>query len=203
MSQDKPLTRRQKAVLCQMAAKAYERSAAGLAYPNVGEYRHAVAAQVCGLAGLTEATQQHYVPLYNAFARAAGVREIADRTPRTQLEREVHLLREEMERFELTEAYVLPIMQARLSLAMPQPFDTLCLQLGAEGVRQVKFTIRNRGLQHKRKLEARLELPPATIPHATAATLPPERLAEYLGEELVEPLPAPRRSTKRGKEAAV
>lgn len=193
---EKFLSRRQKAVLCQLAARAFVASGAGLAYPNVGEYRHAVAAEVCGVTGLSEATQGHYVPLYNAFARAAGVREMADHTPKNQLEREVHLLREEMQRFELTERYVVELMMDRLSLRCPQPFDSLCVQLGADGVRQVKFTVRNRGLQHKRELEARLELPPATIPHATAATLPPERLAEHLGEELVEPMPAPRRSRK-------
>lgn len=196
MEYEKKLSKKQKAVLCQLAARAFVASGAAGWYANVGEYRHAVAAEECGITGLSEATQQHYVPLYNAFARAAGVREIADRTPKTQLEREVYLLREEMQRFELTEGYVLPIMLDRLGLKMPMPFDSLCLQLGAEGVRQVKFTVRKRGLQHKRELEARLELPPATIPHASAATLPPERLAEYLGEELVEPLAAPRRSRK-------
>lgn len=199
MSQDKPLTRRQKAVLCQMAAKAYAKSAAGLAYPNVGEYRHAVAAEVCGLAGLTEATQQHYVPLYNAFARAAGLREMADRTPHNQLEREVHLLRQEMQRYEFTEGYVLPIMMDRLRLSMPMPFDSLCLQLGATGVQQVKFTIINRGRQKLRALEAAHDLPPAVEYH-TPATMPPDRLAEHFGAELMEPAPAARRSSRKGVE---
>lgn len=174
----KPLSHKQKAVLSQLAGRAYSRSAAALAYPSVSDYRHAVVAEVCGKSGLTSCDQGDYVPLYNAFARAAGAREIEDRTPRNRLEREVYLLREEMQRYEFTEGYVLPIMLDRLHLAMPQPFDTLCLQLGAEGVQQVKFTIITRGRQKLRELEQQHDLPTAVEYH-TPATMPPDRLAEH------------------------
>lgn len=200
---EKPLSRKQKSYLSQLCARAYERSGAVLCYATVDEYRHDTCMSVCGIAGLTAATQRHYVPLQNAFARAAGEREIEDRTPQNRLEREIYLLRQELERHELSEGYAVQIMMNRLRLSMPQPFDTLCLQLGADGVQQVKFTIINRARAKQRKMEAEYDLPPATEPHASAATMPPGRLAEHFGAELVQPAPAPRRSTKRGKEAAV
>lgn len=203
MMNEKFLTKRQKAVLCQLAQRAFVAVSAAGWYGNVADYRHAVVQEVCGVSGLSEARQGHYVPIYNTFARAAGVREMADRTPKNELEREVYLLREEMQRFELTESYVVSLMMDRLSLRCPMPFDSLCYQLGAEGVRQVKFTVINRGRQKLREAEEEHDLPQA-VEFRTAATMPPERLAEHLGcEEVAEEVRSAKAEVRKGKGVAV
>lgn len=199
------LSKKQKGLISKAAAKAYYRSHADLYYDSMDDYRHAVCREVCNLPGVSCATQQHFIPLYNAFARAAGMPEMENRTPRTQLEREVYLLRKEMDLYEFSEGYVLPIMLARLGQAMPQPFDTLCLQLGAEGVKQVKYTVINRGRRKLRETEERFDLPPVTE-FRTPATMPPDRLAEHFGCEVEGKVRSRNNGAGKpaqGKEAAV
>lgn len=181
-----PLTKRQKAVLSQLSTRAWNWCGREMGYETPEDYRHAAVAQVTGgvAGGLRGCTQEHYVPLYNYFAAVVGANPIADRTPRSDLARELYLLRDEISRHGLTDAYAETIMRARLGVT-GGTLDSLAHQLGPEGVRQVKFTIINRGRAKTRRLEKLHHLDPVTEPHTSSHTLPPPRLAEHFKARLI------------------
>lgn len=181
----KPLSARQKAVLCQLAGRAFVAGAAAV-YRDVREYRHAVVFDVCGREGLTACTQLHYVPLYNAFALAAGAEPIEDRTVRSGEESALLHIRDLMERFELNEAYVRHVLADRLSLPRELPYGLpwlagqLYARCGWGGCLGMFSTLCNRGRAQARRAEAEHGLPRATELHAMEETVPPVRLAEAL-----------------------
>ena len=74
------LSNRQKAVLCQLAKKAYDRQQAANAGYTLEEWRHHLTIKACGKSSLTQCTQRDYRPLYRHFNRLAGNTKVAFKT---------------------------------------------------------------------------------------------------------------------------
>ena len=174
-----PLSKRQKAVLSQMAAKAFKLCGAAMGFASASEYRHAVCQSLRGVAGLTACSQQDYIPLYNHFAAILGIRPLADHTPQDDLARALWCLRDALHRFELTDAYAAAILRDRGAIG--PDLDTLASSAGPRVVQQVTYTIINRGRSKLRKLEHSLSLPKTSEFHSSPSTLPPGRLKDYFG----------------------
>lgn len=201
-----PLSSRQKAVICQLAAKAYAAAGAAMGYCSATEYRHAVVFDVCGLSGLTQCNQKHYTPLYNAFAGVAGLPLHQDHTTHSAEESALLHIRDIMQRFELNEAYVRHIIADRLSLSPSIPFalehlvEKLVRDHGwKHGVIPMFSTLTNRGRELQHKAADALGLPHATEHHAMQDTVPPARLAEHLdiqGPHITSTAPTTRHTRK-------
>ncbi len=104
---DRPLSTRQKAVLCQMARTAYEvMRSHGLVDEGQGfaEWRHAEQLAAVGVASLRECRQPHYRALRGHFSTLVGrmgAEQLADLTaPADDTDRQIaaHALRAEVER---------------------------------------------------------------------------------------------------------
>ena len=203
-----PLSSRQKAVICQLAAKAYAAAGAAMGYTDPTEYRRAVVYDTTGLSSLTQCHQAHYTALYNAFAAVAGLPQHRDNTPVTDEQSALVHIRDLMQRFELNEAYVRHIIAARLSLpnTLPYSLEYLVQKLVKDhgwrrGIIPMLATLTNRGRELQHKAEAAHALPHATEQHAMQATMPPGTLPEHLDIQLA---PAQHHNTKTtGKEAAL
>lgn len=179
----KVLSGKQKAVICQLASRAYYAVGASLSYDDITQFRHACVFDATGKGGLTACDQLDYVPCYNYFAGMLGMELKVDNTPRNALERAKWVLNDAVARFEIPAAYVAHLANARLGHRSPISLVLACEQLGAEGVRQLTYTVINRGRAMMRKTEAELGLPMAREVHASASTLPPGRLAEHFNAE--------------------
>lgn len=189
-----PLSKKQKAVLSQMAGKAYKLCGRELGYATPEQYRHAVCQAQRGVAGLTACSQADYIPLYNHFAAVLGMRPLADHTPQDHLARAIWTLREALHRFELAEAYACAILRDRGAIG--PDLDTLCHSAGPQTVRQITYTIINRGRAKLRKQEQALNLPFTEEPHTSHATLPPPSLAAHFNARLTTPPKNPLTSPK-------
>lgn len=73
----KPLTHKQKAVLCQLAARAHKYTASPY---HLDYFREQEQLASCDLHSLTHATQDHYIPLYNHFATLLHIDTLPDNT---------------------------------------------------------------------------------------------------------------------------
>lgn len=180
----KTLSQKQKAVLCQLATRAYYDVGASLSYADSGQFRHACVFDATGKDGLTKCDQLDYVPVYNYFAELLNMPRKEDKTPRSALERAKWVLNDAVARFEIPAAYVTHLASARLGHRSPISLVLACEQLGAEGVRQLTYTVINRGRAMVRKTEAEHHLPPSAEYHTNASTLPPGRMADYFNAEI-------------------
>ena len=182
---NKPLTKRQIAVLSIMAGKAYKR----------------IQSQGCPLPSLTDwtkATQEHYVPIYNRLASYLGCAPVKDRTW-SEMDKAIHLLDDAMQRYEITPDYLAEIVRDQLHLPCTgrDVYQALRNWAAVEHVRQLMYTVINRGRSEARKLAA--ETGQETYePHARRDTMPPGRLADHVGAVRIVPTPGPHKSTKRG-----
>ncbi len=183
----KVLSQKQKAVLCQLATRAYYDVGASLSYADSGQFRHACVFDVTGKDGLTHCDQLDYVPVYNYFADLLNMPRKEDKTPRSALERAKWVLNDAVARYEIPAAYVAHLANARLGHKSPVSLVLACEQLGAEGVRQLTYTVVNRGRAMMRKTEAEHGLPASVEYHTDASTLPPSRLAAHFNCELAKP----------------
>ena len=84
-------------------------------------------------------------------AAVLGIRPLADHTPQDHLARAIWTLREALRRFELAESYACAILRDRGAIG--PDLDTLCHSAGPQTVRQVTYTITNRGRAKLRKNE--------------------------------------------------
>ena len=100
---NKPLTKRQIAVLSIMAGKAYKRiQSQGCPLPSLTDWRHDEVWAATGITeSLTKATQEHYVPIYNRLASYLGCAPVKDRTW-SEMDKAIHLLDDAMQRYEIT-----------------------------------------------------------------------------------------------------
>ncbi len=197
--QAKPLTARQKAVLCQMSTRAWNALGTMLGIYDATEWRHATVFDVTGKDGLTLCDQLDYIPIYNHYATMLGMPLRADRTPRTALERALGVLRDALARWELPESYAAAIMRDRLGPLGTgrMPLSHMAAQLGPEGVRQVTYTIITRGRQRVARMAAAGGWDMPAEPHASATTLPPGGLQSHFGAVLTTPTPTSCASSAR------
>ena len=176
-----PLSKRQKAVLSQLSTRAFNWCGREMGYATPADYRHAAVAHITGgvAGGLRHCTQQHYVPLYNHFAAVLGLKPLTDRTPQTPWQKELAMLQDALARFELREEYAAAIIRSRFGYGDNLTFADLTLRLTPEELRQISYTIINRGRAKTRKLAAQTNTPIPDEPHRSHSTPPPTRLAAH------------------------
>ena len=115
---NKPLTNKQKAVLAQLASQAYKQlQAYGCPVPFLEEWRHDETWKATGHTdSFTRATQKDYTLIYNRFATYLGYEAIRDNTY-TEMDKELHLLRDSMQRFETGPDYLAEVVRDQLHLS--------------------------------------------------------------------------------------
>lgn len=177
-TEPKPLSTKQKAAICSMAARAYKVAGIGMGYSDVSDFRHACVYDVTGKTSLLFCDQADYIPLYNYLGAMIGVPAREDKTPKNALERAMWVLRDALKRFEFSDNYAAAIASDRLRMSFLIDLDAAAELLGAEGIRQVTYTVINRGRAAARKVAATYSIAEGVEYH-TAATLPPDGLAEH------------------------
>lgn len=197
---NKTLTKRQKAVLAQMAAKAYKRiQSQGCPLPSLTDWRHDEVWAATGVTdSLTKATQEHYVPVYNRLAAYLGEAPIKDRTW-TEMDKAIHNLRDAMQRYETAPDYLAEIVRDQLHLPCTgrDVYQVLRNFAAVEHVQHLMYTVINRGREDARKLAT--ETGHETYePHADPSTMPPGGLRGHVGAVIVDEFPSPNPSTSRG-----
>ena len=197
---NKTLTKRQKAVLAQMAAKAYKRiQSQGCPLPSLTEWRHDEVWAATGVTeSLTKATQEHYVPIYNRLASYLGEAPLKDRTW-SEMDKVIHNLRDAMQRYETSPDYLAEIVRDQLHLPCTgrDVYQVLRNFAAVEHVQHLMYTVINRGREDARKLAT--ETGHETYePHADPSTMPPGGLRGHVGAVIVDEFPSPNPSTSRG-----
>ena len=115
------------------------------------------------------------------------------------MDKAIHLLDDAMQRYEITPDYLAEIVRDQLHLPCTgrDVYQALRNWAAVEHVRQLMYTVINRGRSEARKLAA--ETGQETYePHARRDTMPPGRLADHVGAVRIVPTPRPHKSTKRG-----
>ena len=184
----KLLTKKQKAVLAQMTAKAYKRiQSQGCPLPSLTDWRHDEVWAATGVTeSLTKATQEHYVSIYNRLAAYLGEPPIKDRTW-TEMYKAIHNLREAMMRYETSPDYLAEIVRDQLHLPCTgrDVYKVLRNSAAVEHIKHLMYTITNRGREDARKMAS--ETGHVTYePHADVSTMPPGKLADHVGAVPVE-----------------
>ncbi|QWP05025.1 hypothetical protein [Akkermansia muciniphila] len=197
---NKPLTKRQKAVLAQLAVRAYKQlQAYGCPLPSLRDWRHDEVWAATGITeSLTKATQEHYVPIYNRLASYLGCAPVKDRTW-SEMDKAIHNLRDSMQRYEITPDYLAEIVRDQLHLPCTgrDVYQALRNKAAVEHVRHLMYTVINRGRAEARKMAA--ETGQETYePHADPCTMPPGKLADHVGAVRIVPTPGPHKTTERG-----
>lgn len=197
---NKPLTKRQKAVLAQLAVRAYKQlQAYGCPLPSLRDWRHDEVWAATGITeSLTKATQEHYVPIYNRLASYLGCAPVKDRTW-SEMDKAIHNLRDAMQRYEITPDYLAEIVRDQLHLPCTgrDVYQALRHYVAVEHVQHLMYTVINRGREDARKLAS--ETGQDTYePHADPRTMPPGGLRGHVGAVIVDEFPAPNPSTSRG-----
>jgi hypothetical protein len=150
----KPLTKKQKRILSQLARRAHVRTGAAAAGDNVDEWRRAQAVEVC-TRRISEARQQDYLLLHAHFADLAGESGVAFeslmRVSTNDKRVALYKLGEALRGAELPESYAAAICRHQ--------FRCEISQAGAKQVWNLVYTIRNRGQSRRRKETRRADKP--------------------------------------------
>lgn len=179
----KPLSNKQKAVLAQLAARAYKQlQAYGCPVPSLEEWRHDETWKATGhTESFTRATQQDYTKIYNWFASYLG-KEVKKDNTYTEKATAIRLLKDAMQRFETSPEYLAEIVrdQLHLSCTGSDVYKVLQTHAAAEHVQHLMYTINNRGRKEAKQMAS--ETGHQTYePHAMPGTIPPGGLADHVG----------------------
>lgn len=178
---NKLLTKRQKAVLAQIASRAHKKLASyGCPLPPLNDWRHDETHKATGrTASLTALRQDDFVTVYNHFALYAGTKQMRD-TTWTPQEKALYSLRDALQRYEFSPDYLASIVRDQLHLHCTGKTVLLTLRNNAsvEVVRHLTFTIINRGRAQARKMTLETGLQ-TYEPHSSPNTLPPGKLARH------------------------
>lgn len=179
----KLLTNKQKAVLAQLAGRAYKQlQAYGYPMPPLEEWRHEETWKATGYTeSFTKAAQKDYMLIYNRFTAYLGERPQKDNTY-TEMDKELHLLRDSIQRFEIDPDWMVPLVRAKLHLDCDQEnvYDQLRKFAKPEHIRHLNYTVINRGRAASRKMAEETGLE-TYEPHAMKETIPPGGLADHVG----------------------
>lgn len=179
----KPLSNKQKAVLAQLAAKAYKQlQSYGCPLPSLEEWRHDETWKATGhTESFTRATQQDYTVIYNHFAAYLGQKTKKDNTY-TAVDTELRLLLDAMARWEIGPDWLVPLVRAQAHLDCDEHnvYDRLRKYATPDKIRNLKFTVISRGRAMARKESAETGYTPYE-PHAIPGTIPPGSLADHVG----------------------
>lgn len=181
----KPLTKKQKAVIAQLAARAHKcLVAVGCPVDDLSTWRREEQASVTGHASMQDMTQRDYVPLCNHFIAIGGGRQIKDNTY-TEMDKAIHRLRDIMARHELTSSYLWAIVKDQFPHRVTghnyqDLWGLIQSKFKPEEIINLSYTLNNRGrarttkIQHDHNLDG---IP--TEPHADPTTIPPGGLADH------------------------
>lgn len=151
----KLLSNKQKAVLAQLAARAYKKlQAYGCPLPSLEEWRHDETWKATGhTESLTKAAQKDYTLIYNRFAAYLGYEAIRDNTY-TEMDKALHILRDSMQRFETGPDYLAGVVRDQLHLPCTgkNVYDQLRKYAKPEHIRHLNYTVINRGRAAARKM---------------------------------------------------
>ena len=180
---EKSLSNKQKAVLAQLAVRAYKQlQAYGCPVPSLEEWRHDETWKATGHTdSFTRATQKDYTLIYNRFAAYLGYEAIRDNTY-TEMDKALHILRDSMQRYEIGPEYLAEVVRDQLHLPCTSKdvYGQLRKFAALEHVRNLNYTVINRGRAAARKLAEETGF--ATYePHAILGTIPPGGLADHVG----------------------
>lgn len=145
---EKLLSNKQKAVLAQLAARAYKQlQAYGCPVPSLEEWRHDETWKATGHTdSFTRATQKDYTLIYNRFAAYLGKEAIRDNTY-TEMDKALHILRDSMQRYEIGPEYLAEVVRDQLHLPCTSKdvYGQLRKFAALEHVRNLNYTVINRG----------------------------------------------------------
>lgn len=177
---EKLLSNKQKAVLAQLAARAYKKlQNYGCPVPSLEEWRHE---ETWKATGYTESfTQADYTKIYNRFAAYLGKAAVKDNTY-TEMDKALHLLRDSMQRYETGPDYLAEVVRDQLHLPCTGKdiYEQLRKFAALEHVRNLNYTVINRGRAASRKMAEETGLE-TYEPHAIPGTIPPGGLADHVG----------------------
>lgn len=189
------LSKKQKSVLAQIANKAFKRV---MAMYKIGEtyddWRRAEQFRRVGKWSLTDCHQSDYVPLYNHFAKLAGIKAIEDHT-RSEEDKAAWSLNDAVRRFEINEPYLRKIAQDKFAMifipthSIDELIKDIVHKLTYDQSRQLLYTINNRGRSAVRRTarEFGVDTP---VEYHTSGSMPPVGLAKHFN---CAPLPSPKR----------
>ena len=145
---EKSLSNKQKAVLAQLAVRAYKQlQAYGCPVPSLEEWRHDETWKATGHTdSFTRATQKDYTLIYNRFAAYLGYEAIRDNTY-TEMDKALHILRDSMQRYEIGPEYLAEVVRDQLHLPCTSKdvYGQLRKFAALEHVRNLNYTVINRG----------------------------------------------------------
>ena len=177
-----PLSKRQMAVICQLAGRAYKVLAPALDPDmSLDDFRRAEVYQAVGKDSLRACDQRDYVRACNHFRHMIGMPPMADCTHRDDHARKAWCIQDAAARYELTPAYVAAIVRDKFGIDAP-PYASvaeLCGYLTPDQLDQLLYTLTARGRRKVRQTSHDLDLPLPTEHHASPATLPPGGLADH------------------------
>ena len=183
---NKPLTKKQLAVLGTMARKAWAVAGGGEPFD---EWRQGFTFDAVGRDSWHACGQGEYIPLLNALRRAQGLPPVPDRTPKDDEAKLLFQVKDRAEFYGFRPEYVAAIVRGKFGrpwVTGDMSLDRMCAGLTAHQLGQLRTTLRNRGEARKRKEAAAAGLPvPATV-HASRSTMPPPRLAAHFGDEIAD-----------------
>lgn len=185
----KTLTNRQFSALGSVAHKAFDKlQRMGYDCGAFDEWRAEVTADTCGgRSSWKTLLQADYIPLYNTFAKMAGVKEHADNTPKDDAAALINTLRDRLSFWEAAPAYVARIVRdktGRKWVTASTSYDVMFTGLDADTLRQLLYTL-ERALRNLSKRDAaKLGLDAPTECHGSRSTVPPARLAARRGDTI-------------------
>ncbi len=190
------LSKKQMAVICQMAAKAYKLMSPGLGDISPEEFRHAEIHRAVGKSSLKACSSREYIKLYNHFAYILGMPIKQDNTW-SDRDKAAHVLADTLARHELSLSYLHALakdrFRDRLSGYGPDVIlDAIRVKLTDREIMQLVYTINSRGRAKTSSLDAEHDLDPSALdryePHADPGTMPPGGLADHFRSQ---PSPPP------------
>lgn len=177
----KLLSNKQKAVICQLAGKAYAKliKQGCPMSESLDEWRRSQLESACKIGSLKKMGQEHYTFACNHFKQYLGMIPQADKTydPRAT---QIRYIKDTMQKFELPNEYVMEIMRDK--------FGTIKTgALTVEQLTHLNYTLISRGRARAKKEAERLGIERPIEPHAYPETLPPGDLAKHFNAEVVAP----------------
>lgn len=190
------LSKKQMAVICQMANKAYKYMSPAMGDVSPEEFRHAEIHRAVGKSSLKACSSREYIKLYNHFAYILGMPIKQDNTW-SDRDKAAHVLADTLARHELSLSYLHALAKDKfrgrfLGYGPDVILDAIRVKLTDREIMQLVYTINSRGRAKTSSLDAVHDLDPSALdryePHADPGTMPPGGLADHFRSQ---PSPPP------------
>jgi len=198
----KTLSAKQLKALGSLSRRAYRLLASrGHVQETYDDWRHSYTQDVTGCASWRALGQLQYIPLVNALRGICGLPAAVDNTPQDKAASLAWTVRDRCAFWELPLAYVAAIVADKFRLpdaVAARSWAELLAPLDAGQMKLLVYTVEARGRRREKKVADKLDLPAPAEVHLSRSTMPPQRLADYRGDMLCQPEPAPT-PKKKGK----